>query len=48
MATRAVKQAELIKVRMTLSGQAFNPSGPVSHRDLFAGRESQLTDVWER
>ena len=45
MATRAVKQAELIKARMTLSGQAFNPSGPVSHRDLFAGRENQLRDV---
>ena len=45
VAARAVKQADLIKVRMTLSSQAFNPSGPVSDRDLFAGRESQLTDV---
>ena len=45
MASRAVKQAELVKVRMTLSSQAFNPSGPVSDRDLFAGRESQVTDV---
>ena len=45
MATKAERQAELVKVRMTLSTQAFNPSGPVSDRDLFAGRESQLTDV---
>ena len=45
MAIRAVRQAELIKVRMTLSSKAFNPSGPVSDRDLFAGRERQLTGV---
>ena len=45
MATKAVRQAELIKVQMVLSSQAFNPSGPVSDRDLFAGRERQLTDV---
>ena len=45
MESRAVKQAEIVKVRMTLSSLAFNPSGPVSDRDLFAGRESQITDV---
>ena len=45
MASRAVKQAEIVKVRMTLSSLAFNPSGPVSDKDLFAGRESQITDV---
>ena len=45
MTISAVKQAELIEMRMTLSSHAFNPSGPVSDRDLFAGRESQLTDV---
>ena len=45
MATKAEKQADLIKARVTLSSLAFNPSGPVSDRDLFAGRESQLTDV---
>ena len=45
MATRAERQAELINLRMILSSQAFNPSGPVSDRDLFAGRESQLTDI---
>ena len=45
MASKAEKQAEIVKVRMTLSSKAFNPSGPVSDRDLFAGRESQLTDV---
>ena len=45
MATRAVKQAELIKTQVILASHAFNPSGPVSNRDLFAGRERQLTDV---
>ena len=45
MATRAIKQAELINARMILASQAFNPSGPVSNRELFAGRERQLTDV---
>ena len=45
MATKAEKQVDLIKARVTLSSLAFNPSGPVSDRDLFAGRESQLTDV---
>ena len=45
MATGAVRQAEIVRMRMDLSSQAFNPSGPVSRRDLFAGRESQLADV---
>ncbi|MDE2801437.1 MAG: AAA family ATPase [Chloroflexota bacterium] len=45
MATRAERQAQLIEMRIALASQAFNPSGPVPHRDLFAGRESQLTDV---
>ena len=45
MVTKAEEQAESIKVRVALSSQAFNPSGPVSNRDLFAGRERQLTDV---
>ena len=45
MATKAELEAELIRTRVSLSSQAFNPSGPVSNRDLFAGRVSQLTDV---
>ena len=45
MAMKAIEHAKLTDIRMTLSSQAFNPSGPVSHRDLFAGRESQLSDV---
>ncbi len=45
MATKVQKQADLIRKRVSLSSEAFNPSGPVPARDLFAGRETQLTDV---
>lgn len=44
MAVNAQRQAELIRIRFML-GQAFNPSGPVSSRNLFAGRLNQIGQV---
>lgn len=38
------KQANLLRMRVQLA-TAFNPSGPVSSRDLFAGRLQQITQV---
>ena len=44
MASGVQKEADLIRARVALSN-AFNPSGPVSDRDLFAGRINQLSKV---
>lgn len=44
MQTKAQRQAELIRMRTQLA-TAFNPSGPVSSLDLFAGRVEQIAQV---
>lgn len=44
MVTKAERQADLIRIRAQLS-TAFNPSGPVSSLDLFAGRLEQISQL---
>jgi len=44
VAESAIDQAEWLRIRAQLA-TAFNPSGPVSSRDLFAGRIEQISRV---
>ena len=45
MAKDVLTQAEAARIRAELAS-AFNPGGPVSHRDLLVGRIEQIRAVF--